>query len=66
MLKDLNKKLVHTLTSLDLEVNMNEEQRLGVLTNIFEVDDMFFFVRRFMKKFLTMLVKDFDSYIVNI
>ena len=45
---------------------MDEVGREEVLRNIFEVDNMFFYVRRFMRKFVSLLVHDYEVYISNI
>ncbi len=66
MLKNMNKRLWHTFVTLELEVNMSEEGRANVLKNVFEIDNMYYYVRRFMKHFLNLLVKDYDMYIDGI
>ena len=66
MLKNMNKKLWHTFVSLELEDTMTEEARAQVLENVFEIDNMYYYVRRFMKHFLGLLVKDYDMYIDGI
>jgi hypothetical protein len=45
---------------------MSEEGRANVLKNVFEIDNMYYYVRRFMKHFLNLLVKDYDMYIDGI
>jgi len=51
MLKDLNSKLWHTFVDLDLDTEHLVKDRIQVIINVFQIDNMFFFVRNFMSKF---------------
>jgi len=51
MLKALNAKLWHTFVDLELMDQNSVRDRMNVLVNLFQVDNMFYFVRNFMAKF---------------
>ena len=66
MLKALNAKLWHTFVDLELDTTDLLKDRIQVIINVFQVDNMFYFVRNFMSKFQSLLISDYTSYIDNI
>lgn len=54
MLKALNQKIWHTFIDLELQAGdtggASTQDRINVIINAFQVDNMFFFVRNFMSK----------------
>merc|ERR1712083_915902 len=66
MLKALNAKLWHTFVDLELMDLNSVRDRMNVLVNLFQVDNMFYFVRNFMAKFQNLLIRGYTQYIDNI
>jgi len=66
MLKNLNQKLQHTFVDLEITKDQSTADRMNIINNIFDVDDMFYFIRNFMSKFQSLLISDYTTYIDNI
>lgn len=65
MIKDLNQGLEHMYSTLTYENAMNKKYNKEVILKLFKIDDMLYFIRHFMAKFLELLIKDFIIYIDN-
>ena len=65
MIKDLNQILEHIYSTLTYEPHLPSENRRQIILQLLKIDEKIFFIRNFMAKFFSLLIKDFNIYIDN-